>query len=65
MKKALSNLNDSDATRTLPFEERIKEQDKRFDLPLLPTTTIGSLPQTAIVKQTRTKWRKGNKKDNE
>ena len=59
VKDTLDHLQDSDSVRALPFEERIKKQDQRFELPLLPTTTIGSLPQTAIVKQTRTKWRKG------
>src|SRR5699024_3473509 len=37
----------------------IKKQEERLQLPLLPTTTIGSLPQTQEVRQTRTKWRKG------
>ena len=59
VKDTLDHLQDSDSVRALPFEERIKKQDQRFALPLLPTTTIGSLPQTAVVKQTRTKWRKG------
>lgn len=59
VKEELEQLKDSDAVRALSFEERIKKQDELFDLPLLPTTTIGSLPQTAIIKQTRTKWRKG------
>ena len=44
----------------MPFAERIKEQQERFNLPLLPTTTIGSLPQTPEVRQTRSKWRKGD-----
>lgn len=65
VKQALSSVDDSDATRALSFEERIKQQEKRFNLPLLPTTTIGSLPQTAIVRQTRTKWRKGEITNNE
>lgn len=59
VKSSLNQLKESDSIRALSFEERIKKQDERFKLPLLPTTTIGSLPQTAIVKQTRTKWRKG------
>src|SRR5699024_5370163 len=59
VKDTLNHLKDSDSVRELPFEERIQKQDQRFELPLLPTTTIGSLPQTAVVKQTRTKWRKG------
>lgn len=32
---------------------------KRFDLPLLPTTTIGSFPQTAEVRANRAAFRKG------
>jgi 5-methyltetrahydropteroyltriglutamate--homocysteine methyltransferase len=59
VKASLNQLKESDSVRALSFEERIKKQDERFNLPLLPTTTIGSLPQTAVVKQTRTKWRKG------
>src|SRR5699024_3959086 len=54
------SLSAEDAKRHLPFEERIKLQDERFNLPLLPTTTIGSLPQTPEVRRTRTKWRKGD-----
>ncbi|MFD0869585.1 5-methyltetrahydropteroyltriglutamate--homocysteine S-methyltransferase [Paenibacillus residui] len=45
-------------TRT-PFAERRKEQQKAFNLPLLPTTTIGSFPQTAEVRRGRRLWRKG------
>ncbi|UOQ50107.1 5-methyltetrahydropteroyltriglutamate--homocysteine S-methyltransferase [Gracilibacillus caseinilyticus] len=48
-----------DAKRDLPFTERKKRQQEKLNLPLLPTTTIGSLPQTVEVKRTRTKWRKG------
>lgn len=58
VRQEVSELSASDAVRSEDFEERIKKQDKRFQLPLLPTTTIGSLPQTPEVRQTRTKWRK-------
>jgi 5-methyltetrahydropteroyltriglutamate--homocysteine methyltransferase len=34
-------------------------QQKRWNLPLLPTTTIGSFPQTPEVRSARLKWRKG------
>src|SRR5699024_12700525 len=53
------NLTAAVATRKAPFAERMKKQEERLQLPLLPTTTIGSLPQTQAVRQTRTKWRKG------
>ena len=59
VKETIENLTEQDVNRSLPFAERIIEQQKRFNLPLLPTTTIGSLPQTPEVRQTRSKWRKG------
>ncbi|AIQ53888.1 5-methyltetrahydropteroyltriglutamate--homocysteine S-methyltransferase [Paenibacillus sp. FSL R7-0331] len=54
--RSLQQLPDS---RTLPFAERQKVQREKWKLPLLPTTTIGSFPQTAEVRQARLKWRKG------
>lgn len=60
VKQSLDQLTESDALRSQPFKERIKVQDEQFNLPILPTTTIGSLPQTATVRKTRTKWRKGD-----
>ncbi|GAE94399.1 5-methyltetrahydropteroyltriglutamate-homocysteine methyltransferase [Gracilibacillus boraciitolerans JCM 21714] len=51
--------------REVPFEQRKKRQQAHLNLPLLPTTTIGSLPQTLEVKRTRTKWRKGELTDDQ
>ena len=34
-------------------------QEEAFQLPLLPTTTIGSFPQTQEVRKQRLKWSKG------
>lgn len=45
--------------RSLPFAERVKVQQQKWQLPVLPTTTIGSFPQTVEVRQARLKWRKG------
>jgi 5-methyltetrahydropteroyltriglutamate--homocysteine methyltransferase len=45
--------------RDKPFAERNLLQRERFQLPLLPTTTIGSFPQTAEVRKARQLWRKG------
>src|SRR5699024_12410439 len=59
VRKEASNLTAADATRNATFAERIKKQEERLQLTLLPTTTIGSLPQTQEVRQTGTKWRKG------
>src|SRR5215218_9674466 len=44
-------LTDADARRSSPFEERREAQRPRLDLPLFPTTTIGSYPQTAEIRQ--------------
>ena len=60
VKGNIEKLTESDINRSLPFAERIIKQRKRFNLPLLPTTTIGSLPQTAEVRQERSKWRRGD-----
>lgn len=54
--RSLEKLPDN---RSLPFAERVKVQQEKWRLPLLPTTTIGSFPQTAEVRQARLKWRKG------
>ncbi|MFD2706459.1 5-methyltetrahydropteroyltriglutamate--homocysteine S-methyltransferase [Salibacterium lacus] len=47
--------------RELPFAERKKYQDEKWELPLLPTTTIGSFPQTKEVRVARQQFRKGEK----
>ncbi|MDO5309470.1 MAG: 5-methyltetrahydropteroyltriglutamate--homocysteine S-methyltransferase [Planctomycetia bacterium] len=52
-------IKDADYTRLPAFEERMAIQRDAFKLPLLPTTTIGSFPQTAQVKSTRSAFRKG------
>lgn len=38
---------------------RREAQRRRWKLPLLPTTTIGSFPQTPEIRSARLKWRKG------
>ena len=55
----VKNIKDSDYTRLPAFEEREKIQKAVFNLPLFPTTTIGSFPQTQDVKQNRSAFRKG------
>ena len=58
VQKRVSKIKEEDFTRLPAFEEREKIQKERFSLPLFPTTTIGSFPQTADVKATRTAYRK-------
>lgn len=59
VKERTAALTDRDFIRLSTFEEREKVQKARFKLPLFPTTTIGSFPQTADVKAARTTLRKG------
>src|SRR5699024_6863252 len=58
VRQAAAKLSAEDAQRNAPFANRLKIQEEHFNLPVLPTTTIGSLPQTPEVRRTRTKWRK-------
>ncbi|WP_060207850.1 5-methyltetrahydropteroyltriglutamate--homocysteine S-methyltransferase [Sporosarcina koreensis] len=59
VKTAIHNISTKDSERNLPFTKRKEAQQSAFSLPLLPTTTIGSFPQTPEIRRTRTKWRKG------
>ncbi|WP_461611549.1 5-methyltetrahydropteroyltriglutamate--homocysteine S-methyltransferase [Cytobacillus kochii] len=56
---AIQNLPSSLAEREAPYSVRQAAQKTAFQLPLLPTTTIGSFPQTQEVRRNRLKWRKG------
>ncbi|MCU4667592.1 5-methyltetrahydropteroyltriglutamate--homocysteine S-methyltransferase [Bacillus paralicheniformis] len=54
----IDKLTEEDFKRPTAFEERLRIQNESLGLPLLPTTTIGSFPQTAEVRRARQKWRK-------
>ncbi|MGO3363655.1 MAG: 5-methyltetrahydropteroyltriglutamate--homocysteine S-methyltransferase [Corynebacterium sp.] len=51
-------VTDADRSRN-PFDQRREVQDAELGLPPLPTTTIGSFPQTTEIRQARAKLRKG------
>ncbi|SET59565.1 5-methyltetrahydropteroyltriglutamate--homocysteine S-methyltransferase [Paenibacillus sp. NFR01] len=55
----LAGLRQLEGRRSAPFAERAALQRRKWRLPLLPTTTIGSFPQTPEVRQARLKWRTG------
>lgn len=59
----IQNLRTFRAERETTSEVRQQIQDETFQLPLLPTTTIGSFPQTQEVRKQRLKWRKGELTD--
>ncbi len=52
-------LTPADFRRAVPFAERRPLQEQALRLPLLPTTTIGSFPQTDEVRRMRARWRQG------
>lgn len=55
----LANLPENADQRKLPFAERIKLQNAWLNLPLLPTTNIGSFPQTTAIRHARAAFKKG------
>lgn len=55
----LSSVTDKDYTRLPARAERQKLQKIELNLPLFPTTTIGSFPQTKEVKVNRSAFKKG------
>lgn len=57
--KKVAALTEKDFVRNVPRVERQKLQREQMGLPLLPTTTIGSFPQTKEVKANRSRFRKG------
>ncbi|WP_397428323.1 5-methyltetrahydropteroyltriglutamate--homocysteine S-methyltransferase [Picosynechococcus sp. PCC 73109] len=57
VRQALASLTVEDFERSLSYSLRL---DKQVKLPHLPTTTIGSFPQTKEVRQLRVKYKKGD-----
>ena len=60
VQERVRNIRESDYTRLPAFSEREKIQKARFDLPLFPTTTIGSFPQTTDVRKNRKAYKHGD-----
>ncbi|MFE1770911.1 5-methyltetrahydropteroyltriglutamate--homocysteine S-methyltransferase [Streptomyces sp. NPDC059008] len=52
-------ITESDARRSQPYAERTTAQRAHLRLPLLPTTTIGSFPQTGELRTARADLRAG------
>lgn len=59
VKQRLDALAAEDARRENAFPVRSTRQRRALRLPLFPTTTIGSFPQTPEVRAWRAKWKKG------
>jgi len=58
VQEKLKNISKEMLNRKTPFASRIKKQNENLNLPLLPTTTIGSFPQTKEIRQVRSKFKK-------
>ena len=58
LRARIAGLTEADYTRLPAFAEREAIQKDAFKLPLLPTTTIGSFPQTKEVRAKRLAFRK-------
>lgn len=55
----IESLTENDFMRLPALAKRAEIQKEQLKLPILPTTTIGSFPQTKEVKQNRAKFKKG------
>jgi 5-methyltetrahydropteroyltriglutamate--homocysteine methyltransferase len=58
VKERIDFIEQFEGMKRPPFPLRKKAQQKRFELPPFPTTTIGSFPQTADVRSWRAKLKK-------
>ncbi|XP_009591564.1 5-methyltetrahydropteroyltriglutamate--homocysteine methyltransferase-like [Nicotiana tabacum] len=60
VQKAAASLKGSDHRRATNVSVRLEAQQKKLNLPVLPTTTIGSFPQTLELRKVRREY-KANK----
>ncbi|BFM13603.1 5-methyltetrahydropteroyltriglutamate--homocysteine S-methyltransferase [Simiduia litorea] len=61
----INTLAPAAAARQSSFTTRIVAQQKLLNLPLLPTTSIGSFPQTAEIRSARRLYKQGRLTNNE
>lgn len=60
VKNRVQAVQPQDSQRKSTFKLRQQIQEKALQLPLMPTTTIGSFPQTDEVRANRAKYKKGD-----
>ena len=63
VKKRAASVTSADLDRRSGFDERARVQQERFSLPVFPTTTIGSFPQTKDVRKARAAHKRGEMDD--
>ena len=59
VKERVSAITEDMANRQSDYKVRAELHKQRFKLPLFPTTTIGSFPQTAEIRRIRKQYREG------
>jgi len=59
VRRSAGSVTEAQLRREFPVAERLAAQHARLKLPPLPTTTIGSFPQTAEIRQARLQYKKG------
>ncbi len=59
VRQRCASVKPDQAQRASAFPTRIAKQQDLLQLPALPTTTIGSFPQTETIRSARARWRKG------
>ncbi len=59
VKNRVAALTAEETGRRSNFTVRQQKQQQKFKLPLFPTTTIGSFPQTADIRQLRARLKQG------
>ncbi|TAK92394.1 MAG: 5-methyltetrahydropteroyltriglutamate--homocysteine S-methyltransferase [Burkholderiaceae bacterium] len=59
VQQRLRNVRKEDAARASSYAVRIEKQRVELALPLFPTTTIGSFPQTGAIRAARAAYKRG------
>lgn len=59
VQQAVAAITPESCQRQKPYQERIELQKQQLKLPLFPTTTIGSFPQTQDIRQARRQFKSG------
>ena len=59
VKERVSKITEQMYKRNSEFPTRIAQQQEKLNLPMFPTTTIGSFPQTKEIRVQRNKFTKG------
>ena len=63
VRQRVRNLKEEDFCKSLSYEQRHNIQKQILNLPLMPSTTIGSFPQTQELRKKRQDYKKGRIKE--